>query len=47
MKNGTIWLYIICAAITIFGIVTGKFLFLLFVIPLGGLFRKKNNDQNE
>jgi len=36
-------LYIILAAITIFGIITGKYLFLVFMIPLGfgGFFKKK------
>ncbi|WP_197052683.1 hypothetical protein [Psychroserpens sp. Hel_I_66] len=37
-------LYIILAGITIYGIVTGKFLFLVFMIPLGFGFFRKNKD---
>ena len=35
------WFYIIAAAITIIGIITGWYFFLLLVIPFG-LFNKKN-----
>jgi uncharacterized protein YqhQ len=31
------------AAITIFGIVTGKYLFLVLMFPLGTLFGRKNS----
>ncbi|GAL66768.1 hypothetical protein JCM19301_1312 [Jejuia pallidilutea] len=36
-------LMIILAAITIYGLVTGKYLFLVFMFPLGlGFFNKKD-----
>ncbi|VVV01669.1 MULTISPECIES: hypothetical protein [Mesonia] len=38
----TYWLYLIAAIITIVGLVTGKFLFLLFVLPLGLFGSNKN-----
>ncbi|WP_345275767.1 hypothetical protein [Litoribaculum gwangyangense] len=38
-------LMIVLAGITIFGIVTGKFLFLVFMFPLGlDWFKKKKSD---
>ncbi|WP_040247291.1 hypothetical protein [Psychroserpens mesophilus] len=37
-------LYVILASITIYGIVSGKFLFLIFMLPLGFSFFKKKND---
>jgi len=40
MKNNY-WLYIVAALITIIGLVTGKFLFLLFVLPIGLFSAKK------
>jgi len=44
-RKHQIILYIVLAGITIFGLVTGKFLFLVFMIPLGfGVFKKKNKD---
>jgi len=44
-KEIIIALYIICALVTIYGLVTGKFLFLLLMIPFGfGLFNKKKNN---
>jgi len=36
-----ILLVVVAAAITIFGLVTGKFLFLFIWLPLGFLFKKK------
>ena len=41
------WLYILAAAITIFGIITGWYLFIFLVLPFG-LFRfgKKDDDQD-
>ncbi|WP_188442507.1 hypothetical protein [Planktosalinus lacus] len=36
-------LMVIAALITIYGLVTGKFLFLLVLIPLGLLFSKKDS----
>lgn len=38
-------LYAIAALITIIGLVTGKFLFLVLFIPLGLLFRKKKDEE--
>lgn len=39
-------LMVLAAIITIYGIITGKFLFLLVMIPFGfSLLRKKNNDK--
>ena len=38
---------IIAAAITIFGLVTGKFLFLFIWLPLGFLFRKKKSEDKD
>ena len=40
-------LMILAAIITIYGLVTGKFLFLLFMIPFGFSFLKKNNDEHK
>lgn len=37
-------LMVVAAAITIFGIVTGKFLFLFIWFPLGFLFSNKNKE---
>jgi len=39
------WFYILAALITIIGLVTGWFLFILLVLPLG-LFRGKKNNKN-
>ncbi|WP_233357677.1 hypothetical protein [Haloflavibacter putidus] len=39
-------LYIIAALITIYGLVTGQFFFLLFVFPLG-LFSWNKKDKNQ
>jgi hypothetical protein len=39
------WFYIIAAAITILGIVTGWYFFFLIMLPLGFFnFKDKNND---
>lgn len=35
---------ILAAAITIFGLITGKFLFLFIWLPLGFLFQKKGDN---
>ena len=43
-KNWTYLLLTIGAIITIIGIVTGKFLFLFILLPLGFLFGKKKDD---
>ncbi|WP_250433213.1 hypothetical protein [Hanstruepera flava] len=40
-------LMILAAIITIYGLVTGKFLFLLFMIPFGFSFLKKKNDEHK
>ncbi|WP_292245611.1 hypothetical protein [Mesonia sp.] len=40
MKNNY-WLYIVAALITIIGLLTGKFLFLLFAFPIGLFSAKK------
>ncbi|MFZ0490204.1 MAG: hypothetical protein WBV11_00945 [Salegentibacter sp.] len=40
------WLYIIAAAITIIGLVTGWYFFLLLVIPFG-FFGSGKKDQEE
>ncbi|WP_242117041.1 hypothetical protein [Aestuariivivens sediminicola] len=41
--NSKTLLMVILAAITIYGIVTGKYLFLIFMIPLGFDFFKKKD----
>ncbi|MDX1472284.1 MAG: hypothetical protein R3213_12365, partial [Flavobacteriaceae bacterium] len=45
------WLYIlmvVAALITIYGLVTGRFLFLFLMIPFGfGLFRKRKEDEDD
>jgi len=48
MRRKYIWtLLTIAALITIYGIVTKKFFFLFFMIPLGfGLFGNKNNEED-
>lgn len=42
----TYWVYVIAALITIIGILTGWYLFILFVFPLG-LFRTGRKDKDE
>lgn len=42
----TYWLYIIAALITLIGLLTGWYLFLLLVFPLG-LFKTGKKDQDE
>ena len=42
-KNLKITLAIVAAVVTIYGIVTGKFLFLFIWLPLGFLFKKEKN----
>jgi hypothetical protein len=40
------WFYILAAAITIFGLITGWYFFFLLVIPLGFFsFGKKDRDE--
>ncbi len=34
---------IIAAAITVFGVITGRFFFLFLILPLGFLFNKKED----
>ncbi|WP_242091954.1 hypothetical protein [Aestuariivivens sediminicola] len=41
--NSKMLLMVILAVITIYGIVTGKYLFLIFMIPLGFDFFKKKD----
>ncbi|WP_262896661.1 hypothetical protein [Aquimarina mytili] len=43
MKISTkmIWIMVIAAAITIIGLITGWYLFILVIFPLGLLFSKK------
>ena len=45
------WLYIlmvVAALITIYGLVTGRFLFLFLMIPFGfGFFRKRKEDKDD
>ena len=38
-------LLIVAAVVTIYGLVTGKFLFLVIWLPLGFLFRKKEKKE--
>jgi len=45
-SNYKIALMLLAAAITIFGLVTGKFLFLFILFPLGFLFSKKNKKED-
>ncbi|WP_181855278.1 hypothetical protein [Winogradskyella sp. KYW1333] len=44
--NYKITLFTILALITIYGIATGKYLFLVFIFPLGFLFNKKTKDKD-
>lgn len=44
----TTWIYVIAGLITVYGIVTRQFLFLLFTFPLGIFYyTKDNNKKNE
>ncbi|MCJ7757452.1 MAG: hypothetical protein MUP24_04845 [Gillisia sp.] len=38
------WIYMVAAIITIFGIITGWYLFILFAIPFA-LFRSKDHNE--
>lgn len=40
-KNIKILLLFIAAAISLFGLVTGRYLFIFLVLPLGWLFKKR------
>lgn len=40
-------LMILAAIITIYGLITGKFLFLLFMIPFGFSFLRMKDDEPE
>ncbi len=43
--NLKILLMVLLAGITIYGLVTGKYLFLILILPFGfGLFRKKDEN---
>ncbi|WP_008635133.1 hypothetical protein [Bizionia argentinensis] len=44
-RKTKIVLMVLAAAVTIYGLVTGKFLFLLFVFPLGFSFFRKNKKE--
>lgn len=40
-------LMVVLAAITIFGLVTGRYLFLVFMFPFGfGFFKKKDSESD-
>ena len=42
------WIYIIATIVTLFGIVTGQYLFILLAFPLGiTTYVNKNKDDNE
>ncbi|WP_262508943.1 hypothetical protein [Winogradskyella aurantiaca] len=44
MKQSTKnWIMVGLAAITIFGLVTGKYLFLVFILPISSLYRNIKN----
>ncbi|MDU8885093.1 hypothetical protein RXV94_02895 [Yeosuana sp. MJ-SS3] len=45
-RERLIIIYTICVLITVYGLVSGKFLFLLFVLPLGFGFFNKNKKDN-
>lgn len=47
MKQQYMYLiFVIAGLITVYGLITGKFLFLLLMLPLGfGLFKKKDNEE--
>lgn len=47
MKTKYVWILLtIAAAITIYGVISEKFLFLFLMLPLGfGLFREKDDDR--
>lgn len=48
MKTTTVWIVLtIAAAITIYGVISGRFFFLFFMLPLGlGFFKIKNKDDD-
>ncbi|WP_189319393.1 hypothetical protein [Leeuwenhoekiella nanhaiensis] len=41
------WLYIVAALITLFGLITGKYFFLFFVIPFGFNFFKSDKKDKD
>ncbi|MCA0132589.1 hypothetical protein [Winogradskyella alexanderae] len=43
--NYKVTLMAILALITIYGIITGKYLFLVLMFPIGFLFKKKEDDK--
>jgi hypothetical protein len=43
----TTWIYVIAALISIYGIVTRQFLFLLLSFPLGIFYYTKGNDKKD
>ncbi|MBO3099173.1 hypothetical protein [Gelidibacter pelagius] len=48
MKTKYVWILLtIAALITIYGVLSGKFFFLFFMLPLGfGLFKRKDKDED-
>jgi hypothetical protein len=48
MKTKYVWILLtIAAALTIYGVISGKFFFLFFMLPLGfGFFKRKNKDDD-
>lgn len=43
----TTWIYVIAALITIYGIVTRQFIFLLLSFPLGIFYYTKENNKKD
>lgn len=47
-NNKTLWIFLLIGlAITVIGLVTGKFLFIFILLPLGFLFNKKKNKDKD
>ncbi len=44
-KKTRIFLMIVAAIITLVGLITGRYLFLFLMLPLGFLFRKKEEEK--
>lgn len=44
-KNTKIILMVAAAVVTIVGLITGRYLFIFLVLPLGFLFNGKNTDK--
>lgn len=49
MKTKYVWILLtIAAIITIYGVISGQYLFLFLMFPLGfGLFKKKDKDEDD